>query len=69
MFEHDLEKFGSAVSKHSENLKGFEFTIRGSDEFWFLGLTDFSRTPQPLICPPPSLFNLKNGPKRLWLCV
>ena len=23
MFEHDFEKIGSAVSTHSENLKGF----------------------------------------------
>ena len=28
MFEHDLEKIGSAVIKHTENLKGFGFSAK-----------------------------------------
>ena len=32
MFEHDLEKIGSAVSKHSENLKGFGFSAKNLAE-------------------------------------
>ena len=32
MFEHDLEKIGSAVSKHSENLKGFRFSAKNLAE-------------------------------------
>ena len=28
MFEHDFEKIGSAVSTHSENLKGFGFSAK-----------------------------------------
>ena len=28
MFEHDLEKIGSAVLKHSENIKGFRFSAK-----------------------------------------
>ena len=32
MFEHDLEKIGSAVSKHSENIKGFGFSAKNLAE-------------------------------------
>ena len=32
MFEHDLEKIGSAVSKHSENIKGFGFLAKNLPE-------------------------------------
>ena len=28
MFEHDFEKIGSTVSKHSENLTGFGFSAK-----------------------------------------
>ena len=28
MFEHDLEKIGSAVSEHTENIKGFGFSAK-----------------------------------------
>ena len=28
MFKHDLEKIGKAVSKHSENIKGFGFSAK-----------------------------------------
>ena len=28
MFEHDFENIGSAVSTHSENLKGFGFSAK-----------------------------------------
>ena len=28
MFEHDLEKLGSAVSKHSENFKSFGLSAK-----------------------------------------
>ena len=28
MFEHDFKKIGSAVSTHSENLKGFGFSAK-----------------------------------------
>ena len=28
MFEHDSEKIGSGVSKHSENFKGFGFSAK-----------------------------------------
>ena len=52
MFEHDLEKIGSAVSKHSENIKGFGFSTKkiggkskkigggltpGTPAFWMYG--------------------------------
>ena len=30
MFEHDFEKIGSAVSTHSENLKGLGFSAKKS---------------------------------------
>ena len=32
MFKHDLEKIGSAVSKHSENIKGFGFSAKNLAE-------------------------------------
>ena len=32
MFEHDLEKIGSAVSKHSANLKGSGFSTKNLAE-------------------------------------
>ena len=32
MFKHDLEKIGSAVSKHSESLKGFKFSAKNLAE-------------------------------------
>ena len=32
MFKHDLEKIGSAVSKQSENIKGFGFSAKNLAE-------------------------------------
>ena len=32
MFEHDLEKIGSAVSKYSENLKDFRYPAKNLAE-------------------------------------
>ena len=32
MFKHDLEKIGSTVSKHSENIKGFGFSAKNLAE-------------------------------------
>ena len=32
MFKHDLEKIGKAVSKHSENIKGFGFSAKNLAE-------------------------------------
>ena len=32
MFKHDLEKIGSAVSKHSENIRGFWFSAKNLAE-------------------------------------
>ena len=32
MFKHDLEKIGSAVSKHSENIKAFGFSANNLAE-------------------------------------
>ena len=32
MFKHDLEKIGSAVSKHSENIKAFGFSAKNLAE-------------------------------------
>ena len=32
MFKQDLEKIGSAVSKHSENIKGFGFSAKNLAE-------------------------------------
>ena len=32
MFKHDLEKIGSAVSKHSENIKSFGFSAKNLAE-------------------------------------
>ena len=32
MFEHDLEKIGSAVSKNSENIKDFGFSAKNLAE-------------------------------------
>ena len=32
MFKHDLDKIGKAVSKHSENIKGFWFSAKNLAE-------------------------------------
>ena len=32
MFKHDLEKIGSVVSKHSENIRGFGFSAKNLAE-------------------------------------
>ena len=32
MFKHDLEKIGSAVSRHSENIKAFGFSAKNLAE-------------------------------------
>ena len=55
MFIHDLEKIGSAVSKHSENIKGFGFSAKNLAENPKKMAGFEPQDPQLFGCMPPHI--------------